>query len=92
MTKMHYFSYKFSKIAKRWEHSIPAPHYLSILVIWSCVIWPNCGVSNWLWRNQTFEHLSDIITIMSPKSITKITSQNFPFWPLPIKISGYASG
>jgi len=37
--------------------------------------------------------LSKIITITSPKNITKITSQKiFQFGPLPIKISGYASG
>jgi len=32
------------------------------------------------------------ITISSLKNVTKITSQFFfPIWPLPIKISGYAS-
>jgi len=47
---MRYFSNKYSKIVKRSGSSPPpAPHYLWILVIWSCVIWPNCDVSNWLW-------------------------------------------
>jgi len=34
-----------------------------------------------------------VITITSPRNVTKITSQNFfQFRPLPIKIFGYASG
>jgi len=70
MSKMHYFSNKFSKITNTGSSSSPAPHYLPIMLIWSCVIWPNCGVSNWLWWNWTFEHFSDIITITSPKNVT----------------------
>jgi len=38
MSKMHCFSNKFSKIAKRWGVS---------------VIWPNCGFLSWLWRHWT---------------------------------------
>jgi len=26
----------------------------STLVTWSCEIWPNCGFSNWLWRNRIY--------------------------------------
>jgi len=28
MSKMHYFSNKFSKIAKRWGFPLPAPSFL----------------------------------------------------------------
>jgi len=49
MSKMHYFSNKFSKIAQALGALIPslssAP-LLSILVTWSCGIWQNCGFSN----------------------------------------------
>jgi len=52
MAKMHYFSYQFSKIA-------PLP---SILVTWSCAIWPYCGFSIYydeteLKKNQLWRHL-----------------------------------
>jgi len=52
MSKMHYFDNKFSKIAKRCGLSAFNTPYLSILVTYGCVIWPNCDFSNWLWRNQ----------------------------------------
>jgi len=38
MSKIRYFSYKFSKIAKRWGLFAPSAPKPSILVIWSCVI------------------------------------------------------
>jgi len=43
--KKHYFSNKFSKIAKRWG--------CWILVTWSYVMGPNCVFSSWLWQNRT---------------------------------------
>jgi len=47
MSKMHYFSNKFSKLAKRWGFSPPAHLKHSILVVtWSSVIWPNCVFSS----------------------------------------------
>jgi len=42
MSKMYYFSNKFSKIAKR-----PFTFKIDDLNIW-----PNCGFSSW-WQNQT---------------------------------------
>jgi len=48
MPKMHYFSNKFSKIARRLGAFRPQ-RSLTILVTWSSVIWPNCGFSSWLW-------------------------------------------
>jgi len=53
MSKMNYFSNKFSKIANRWVLSAPSAYFSSILVIWSCVIWPNVFFLNWLWQNWT---------------------------------------
>jgi len=47
MPKMHYFSNKFTKIAKRLK--------FSILVTWSYVICSNCGFSSGLWRNRTLK-------------------------------------
>jgi len=55
MSKMRYFSRKFSKIAKRCElfaPSAPLPFDIGDL---KCVILQNYGVSNWLWRIRTFE-------------------------------------
>jgi len=76
--KIHYFSNKSLKIAKRWGLSA------------------HSALSSWLWRNRTsnnqlWRHFSDVIVIMSLKNVTKITSYNFSFWVLRIKISGYAS-
>jgi len=49
-------------------------------------------MSNSNFKIKLWRHFSDAITIMSPKNVTKITSQIFfQFGPLPIKISGYAS-
>jgi len=44
---MHYFSTKFSKIAKHWGLSAPSAFNR---VTWSCVIRPNSDFSNWLWE------------------------------------------
>jgi len=67
MSKMRYFSNKSSKIAYNSDLKFR--------------IWPNCGVSNWLWRNRIFEHFSDVITVTSPKNVTKfflaLPNQNF---------------
>jgi len=38
MSKMHYFSNKFSKIAKRWGLSAPSASWPLILVTWSFVM------------------------------------------------------
>jgi len=46
MSKMHYFSNKFSKILKRKGLSAPCAPLPLILVTWSWVIWSNCGLSN----------------------------------------------
>jgi len=34
----------------------PSVPYPSILVTSSCLIWPNCGISFGLWRNQIFKN------------------------------------
>jgi len=83
MPKMHYFSNKFSKIAKHW--GLTAPGESSILMTWSYVIWLNCGFSRWLWRNRTSKISYNVIfvtssTLRQPNDVTKITSKNFPFW------------
>jgi len=97
MSKMHYFSNKFSKFAKRWELSALSAPQSSILVTWSYVIWPSCGFTNWLWRNRTFKksdkrlfqwHHCNYVT--EKRHQTKVT-RSFNFGLLPIKISGYAS-
>jgi len=53
MSKMYYFSNKFSEIAKRGGLSASSTIKSSLLVTWSFVIWPNCVFSSWLWRNLT---------------------------------------
>jgi len=50
---MHYFSNKFLNIVKSWGLSAPSALKSSILVTWSCVMWPNCVFLSWLWWNQT---------------------------------------
>jgi len=78
---MHYFNNK-SKIA------LTSKIISSILVTRSCMIWLNCGFSNWLWQNQTLKnrlwfmtHFSDVILITSPKNVTKSRYKIFPFGP-----------
>jgi len=78
---------KFSKTAKPYFL-----RYYMMLVTWNCLIWPNCGFLNWLWRiklwkNQLWRHFSEFITTTSPKQRNKI----FPFWALPSRILGYAN-
>jgi len=54
MSKMHYFSDKFFKIAKRWV--FPTPASLNLQYWWpalSSVIWSKSGFWSWLWRNRT---------------------------------------
>jgi len=44
-------------------------------------------------QNIVMTSIRDVITITSRRNVTKITSLKFfQFGPLPIKISGYASG
>jgi len=51
---MHYFSNKFSKIAKHWGLSAAPQHPLIFnFGELKLRIWPNCGFSSWLWRNRT---------------------------------------
>jgi len=76
MSKMHYFSNTFSKIAKPKIKNSPLTFNFGDL--WSSVIWSNCVFSSWLWH-----HFSDVINITSPKNVTKITSQFFPIWAPP---------
>jgi len=55
MSKLHYFSHKFyfQKSPSAGSSPPPAPSKSSILMTRSCVIWPNCSFSNWLWQNRT---------------------------------------
>jgi len=69
ISKMHYFSNKFSKIAKRWGLSVEL-FESSIWVSWSCVIWPNCGFSNWYDEIELLKISNDVIVITSPKNDT----------------------
>jgi len=66
----------FQKLPSAGGSPSPAPHYLSMLVIWSCLIWPNCGFLNWLWQNWTLKKS----VMMSFQWRHQRTSQNFPFW------------
>jgi len=84
MIKMHYFSNKFSKIAKRWRLSAPSVSSSSILVTWSYVICPNCGFPSWLWRNRTSKISYDAISVTSsPSRHQNNVTKNFHFAPLP---------
>jgi len=56
-----------------------------------CVIFPNCGFSNWLWQNRTLKnqlwrYFSDVITIMSLKNTNQHNDIKSFHFPLPIKI------
>jgi len=88
MPKVHYFSNKFSKIAK------PGLLIFDFGGLKLYVIWPNSVFSSWLWwirtsKYQLWRHFSDVIAIMSPKNDAKISSQIFfHFDPSPIKIFG----
>jgi len=98
MPKMHYFSNKFSKIAKHCGLTAPQRPLIFNIGDLNYVIWLNCGFSSWLWRNRTSKnqlwcHFCDIIAITSAKwrhqnNVPKIFHFGPPF---SIKISGYAS-
>jgi len=74
MSKMHYFSNKFSKIAKHQGFSALSFLSSSILVTWSCMIWPNCGLSNWLWVNWTLKNRSYDVILVAP-SLSRLTEK-----------------
>jgi len=94
---MHYFSNKFSKIAKRCGSPTLVPLNPSILVTWSCVIWPNWGFPT---DNDVIELKKLFMTSLrwrycyyvTEKPYQNYATRFFHFGPLPIKISGYASG
>jgi len=76
MPKMHYFSNKFSKIAKRWGSPHPAP--LNLQFWWPEVTW--CGQI--LFFQDDYDEIElqqisydDVMAIMSP------FIKNFPFCP-----------
>jgi len=82
---MHYFSNKFSKIAKYLQYWWPEVAWFGQIVIFKLIMMK----SNF--KKQLWRHISDVITITSPKNVTKITSLFFQFAYPPIKIFDYAS-
>jgi len=56
MSKMHYLVTNFQKSPSDGGSQPPAPLNLQNFSDLKCVIWPNCGFSNCLWRNQTFKN------------------------------------
>jgi len=83
---MHYFSNKFSKIAKRCGLSAPSASYVSILVTWSFVIWSNSGFWSWLWRNRFSKYSYDVIlsqsfSVTSSPTHRKTSQKFFQFFP-----------
>jgi len=102
MPKMHYFSNKFSKIAKRWGY--PTPVTLKLRFWWSEVTW--CGQIVFFQADydeiELQKNIHDVILVTSSplrhrKNVTEKRHQNnvtkfFHFGPpSPIKISGYVS-
>jgi len=91
MSKMHYFSANFSKIARRWglhpQRSLTSDFgdlkLRGLTKLWFFkLIMTKLTLKNQFWR-----HFSDAIVITLPKIVTKITSQDFPFCPsTPIKV------
>jgi len=81
MSKMRYFSNKFSKIAKHWGLFDPSASKPSILVTFAWFIQIVFFQTDYdeieLKKNQLWCHFSDVIVPMSPKNVTKITSQDF---------------
>jgi len=99
MSKMHYFCNKFSKIAKCWGFPPSAP--LSVQYWWPEVPWFGQIVvfkADYDEINRTSTYSFDVTKMTFPKNhYVTITSPLrhkffFQFGPLPIKISGYASG
>jgi len=95
MPKMHYFSNKFSKIAKRLGLiSSPPPASLNLQYWWPEVRWfdeivvfqADCDEIEL--QNISYDVIRHYVSQMThQKNVTKF----FHFGPLPIKISGYAS-
>jgi len=82
----YYFNNKFSKIT----------FFPSILVISSCVIWPNCVFQTNYDKIELLKISYDVISVTSSlflhrKNVTKLTLRKFYKLGFPIKISGYAS-
>jgi len=86
MTKMHYFSNKFSKIAKRCRGS-PPPASLNLQYWWPVVTWFDQIVFFQVDCDEIeLQNISyNVIFVASslfrqPSDVTKITSHNFLFW------------
>jgi len=57
-----------------------------VLVIRSCVIWPICSLTNWLWRNKAsrisiMTSFGNVIKLRHLKYVIKMTSQKFSITP-----------
>jgi len=65
MSKMHYFSNKISKIAKRWEISslsFKIRFQNNFRYWWPEVAWFGQTVAHWLWRNGTSKRHQNNVT------------------------------
>jgi len=80
MSKMHYFSNKFSKIVKLNDRWWPEVAWFGQIVVFQ-TDYDEIGFKKQIWC-----HFSDVITITPPKKSPKF----FHFGPLPIKISSFA--
>jgi len=78
---MYYFSNKFSKITKRRLITFDFGD-LKLLELDKFWFFKLIMIKT-NFKNQLRRHFSDVITITSPKKVTKITSQNFLFWAPP---------
>jgi len=74
MPKMHYFSTNFQKSSS--AGGSPPPASLNLWLWWSEVTWCCQMKSNF--KTISYDVISDVMAIMSPKSVTKI----FHFGPL----------
>jgi len=85
---MHYFSNRFSKIAKCWGFFAPSAWWPEVPWFGQIVVF-EADYDEIEIQNIVMMSFQWLIIITSPKNVTKITSQIFfQFGPLPIKISG----
>jgi len=79
MSKMPYFSNKFSKNTKRWELSTPERAIIFNIGDLKSMIWSNCVFSSWLWRNRTSKVVMTSLPLRHHNNVTNF----FQFAPPP---------
>jgi len=80
MSKMHYFSNKFSKIAKRWGLSVlSAPLSFDIGGLSLCDLAKLCFFKLIMAKSDIRKISYDVVSVTSSQLITEKRYKNFPF-------------